>query len=164
MTWALIIGLGISITVSSSIPSTKLLVVLTPLLNKIVVLTQVYIINSTPLFLILKDGMWYRTTFNAVFACSTILYIILAVLGTSLWSFPVEYVFLAIAKLQLLLTSCKKRSGGCQKSDNIIVPGLILDITTNILSCGGSIVIIGYFDHHHGPENLTSTQVRQANE
>ena len=108
--------------------------------------------------------MWYRITFNAVFACSTILYIILAVLGTSLWSFPVEYVFLAIAKLRLLLTSCNKRSGSCQKSHNIILPGLILDITTNILSCGGSIAIIGYFDHHHGSENLASTQVRQANE
>ncbi|CCD42662.1 hypothetical protein BofuT4_uP074640.1 [Botrytis cinerea T4] len=41
MTWALIIGLSISITVSSSIPSTELLMVLPPLLNKIVVLTQV---------------------------------------------------------------------------------------------------------------------------
>ncbi|KAJ8058492.1 hypothetical protein OCU04_012680 [Sclerotinia nivalis] len=159
MIWAVIIGLSISITVSSSTSNTKLLSILSPLLNKIIILSQVYAINLTPLFLVLKDGIWYKTTFNTIFACFTIVYIILAVLGISFWSLPEEFLFLAVTKLWLLLTSYDKRSGRNKGSHNVVLPGLILDITTNILACGGSVAIIGYFDQRNGPGSLISTKV-----
>ncbi|CAD6446240.1 55aec746-bc3a-4050-b575-829e503db1a9-CDS [Sclerotinia trifoliorum] len=152
--WAVIIGFTISITVSSSTSNTKLLSILSPLLNKIIILIQI------PLSLVLKGGIWDKIIFNIIFVWFTILYIILSVLGTSCWSLPGEFLFLAVVKLWLLLTSYNKRY--CRKigSHNTFLPGLILDITKNILACGGSIAsaIIGYFDQQNDPGSSTSIQ------
>ncbi|APA13394.1 hypothetical protein sscle_11g081640 [Sclerotinia sclerotiorum 1980 UF-70] len=160
MIWAIIVGFSISITVSSSTSNTKVLSILSPLLNKVIILIQVYAINQIPVSLVLKDGIWYKMIFNTIFVWFTIVYIILSVLGTSCWSLPGEFFFLAVAKSWLLLTSYNKRYWRNRGSHNTVLPGLILDIITNILACGGSIasVIIDYSDQRNGPGSLTSIQ------
>ena len=122
---------------------------------------QAYTINLTPLFVVLKNGRRYQTIFNTIFACLTVGYITFAALGTSFWSFPGEFLFLAVAKLWLLLTICDKRSGKYKGSHNATQLVLILDISTNILACGGSVAIITYFDRRDGPRSSISTNVRQ---